>query len=47
MNHKKMLAMILVYGLCGIAANLAHPVTPTLFNMHGFGSKVFGYAFFN
>ena len=35
MNHKKMLAMILVYGLCGIAANLAHPVTPTLFNMHG------------
>lgn len=45
MNHKKMLAMILVYGLCGMAANLAHPVTPTLFNMHGFGSKVFGYAF--
>ena len=45
MNQKKILAMILVYGLCGIAANLAHPVTPTLFNMHGFGSKVFGYAF--
>lgn len=45
MNQKKIIAMILVYGLCGIAANLAHPVTPTLFNMHGFGSKVFGYAF--
>lgn len=45
MNQKKILAMISVYGLCGIAANLAHPVTPTLFNMHGFGSKVFGYAF--
>ena len=45
MNQKKIIAMILIYGLCGIAANLAHPVTPTLFNMHGFGSKVFGYAF--
>ena len=45
MNQKKIIAMILVYGLCGIAANLAHPVTPTLFNIHGFGSKVFGYAF--
>ncbi len=45
MNQKKIIAIILIYGLCGIAANLAHPVTPTLFNMHGFGSKVFGYAF--
>lgn len=45
MNRKKIIVMILIYGLCGIAANLAHPVTPTLFNIHGFGSKVFGYAF--
>ena len=42
-NSKKII--LFVYGILGLAANLAHPITPTLFNIRGFESTLFGLAF--
>ena len=42
-NSKKF--MLFIYGVLGLAANLAHPITPTLFNIRGFESTLFGLAF--
>lgn len=42
-NSKKFI--LFVYGILGLAANLAHPITPTLFNIRGFESTLFGLAF--
>lgn len=37
--------LILIYGLMGIGANLAHPVTPQLLKSLNLSSDVFGYAY--
>lgn len=42
-NSKKFI--LFIYGILGLAANLAHPITPTLFNIRGFESTLFGLAF--
>ncbi len=42
-NNKDLI--LLIYGILGVAANMAHPVTPTLFNMRNFDTTMFGLAY--
>ncbi len=43
-NHKNMLSFMVVSALLQLAANLTHPVTPTIFTDLNLGSYMFGYA---